>query len=269
MSKFVVAPHFRLQEWVAEEKGHFAAEGLDYEFRELPPDHPIFTNEQYRRTDWKTPPSILSLSNGVRELMILYPDSDPARWWQLQEVTGREEFFQSADDIFLYAVDKQNLLKKGETYLVYPDATIVPDRRIKLARLQYDGNYDPEPGGWRRLCAILQNSCNVALRILPIKLGDDKLGSGHGLGAHVAHLTGTTKFKLSDIARAELKRFVEGGGTLIIDAAGGNSDGGDALRMRASEIDSSEDVAVEVDGLRFRRGLRKQRRGENARQDQS
>jgi len=34
MPKFVVAPHFRLQEWVAEEKGYFAAEGLDYEFRE-------------------------------------------------------------------------------------------------------------------------------------------------------------------------------------------------------------------------------------------
>ena len=34
MGKFVVAPHFRLQEWVAEEKGYFASEGLEYEFRE-------------------------------------------------------------------------------------------------------------------------------------------------------------------------------------------------------------------------------------------
>lgn len=34
MSKFVIQPHFRLHEWVAEEKGYFAAEGLDYEFRE-------------------------------------------------------------------------------------------------------------------------------------------------------------------------------------------------------------------------------------------
>src|SRR5215469_285791 len=34
MSKFVIAPHFRLQEWVAEEKGYFRDEGLDYEFRE-------------------------------------------------------------------------------------------------------------------------------------------------------------------------------------------------------------------------------------------
>jgi ABC-type nitrate/sulfonate/bicarbonate transport system substrate-binding protein len=35
MVKFVIEPHFRLQEWVAEEKGYFRAEGLDYEFREL------------------------------------------------------------------------------------------------------------------------------------------------------------------------------------------------------------------------------------------
>ena len=35
MAKFIVEPHFRLQEWVAEEKGYFRAQGLDYEFREL------------------------------------------------------------------------------------------------------------------------------------------------------------------------------------------------------------------------------------------
>src|SRR5512146_184304 len=34
MSKFVIQPHFRLQEWVAEEKGYFTQEGLDYVFHE-------------------------------------------------------------------------------------------------------------------------------------------------------------------------------------------------------------------------------------------
>ena len=34
MAKFVIAPHMRLQEWVAEEKGYFTAEGLEYEFRD-------------------------------------------------------------------------------------------------------------------------------------------------------------------------------------------------------------------------------------------
>ena len=35
MAKFIIEPHFRLQEWVAEEKDYFNKEGLDYEFREL------------------------------------------------------------------------------------------------------------------------------------------------------------------------------------------------------------------------------------------
>ena len=33
--KFIIEPHFRLQEWVAEEKGYFKDEGLDYVFREI------------------------------------------------------------------------------------------------------------------------------------------------------------------------------------------------------------------------------------------
>ncbi len=34
MARFVIAPHMRLHEWAAEEKGYLAAEGLDYEFRD-------------------------------------------------------------------------------------------------------------------------------------------------------------------------------------------------------------------------------------------
>ena len=34
MDQFVIEPHFRLQEWVADANGYFADEGLDYVFRE-------------------------------------------------------------------------------------------------------------------------------------------------------------------------------------------------------------------------------------------
>jgi len=33
MSKFIISPHMRLHEWVADEQGYFRDEGLDYEFR--------------------------------------------------------------------------------------------------------------------------------------------------------------------------------------------------------------------------------------------
>lgn len=39
MSKFLIAPHMRLHEWVAEELGFFADEGLDYQFQDdMTPD---------------------------------------------------------------------------------------------------------------------------------------------------------------------------------------------------------------------------------------
>jgi hypothetical protein len=34
MAKFIIAPHMRLHEWIAEEKGYFNEEGLDYQFRD-------------------------------------------------------------------------------------------------------------------------------------------------------------------------------------------------------------------------------------------
>ena len=37
--KFAITPHFRLHEWVAEEKGYFKAQGLDYEFHAVFESH--------------------------------------------------------------------------------------------------------------------------------------------------------------------------------------------------------------------------------------
>ena len=39
-----------------------------YEFRELPAEHPIFTRQQFLRKNWKNPPSVLALSNGVFQI---------------------------------------------------------------------------------------------------------------------------------------------------------------------------------------------------------
>jgi len=41
MTKFAITPHFRLHEWVAQEKGYFKAEGLDYEFHEVFETHHV------------------------------------------------------------------------------------------------------------------------------------------------------------------------------------------------------------------------------------
>jgi hypothetical protein len=188
-----------------------------YEFKELPESHPIYTNEQYNRKLWKTQLSVLGLGNGARELMLLIPAADPGKGWQTQAFGGkeREPLAQLMADIFLYSVDKKNLRNKGETYIVTPGPSPA-SKTIKVARLEYAGNWNPEPGGWRRLSAVMHNQHETDLAVENLKLGEGKLA-----GFPVAHLTGTTKFNLPANQEAELKKFVEDGGTLIVDATGG------------------------------------------------
>jgi hypothetical protein len=158
----------------------------------------------------------------VRELMLLFEREDPARGWQTQAFMGseREPLAQLAGNIFLYSVDKQNLRTKGETYLVEADPKVQAKRAFGVARLQYAGNWDPEPAGWRRLSNVMHNQFQTDLKVRTVKLGSGELGASDA----VAHLTGTTKLVLDDKARQELKKYVEGGGTLIVDAAGGSAD---------------------------------------------
>ncbi|MCC7349234.1 MAG: DUF4159 domain-containing protein [Phycisphaerales bacterium] len=83
-----------------------------YEFRELPPDHPIY-RAQFHRDRWKNKPSVLALSDGKRELMILIPAADPARYWQTQSVGGHEELWQLMANVYLYSVHHRIPSSKG------------------------------------------------------------------------------------------------------------------------------------------------------------
>jgi len=191
-----------------------------YEFRELPPGHTIYTSEQFPRTEWKRPPSLLGLSNNARELMLLIPQADPGKAWQLQSFVGgdREALAQLMADIFQYAVDKKNLHHKGQTFLVALDNKVQAKSTVKLARLQYAGNWDPEPEGWRRMANVMHNRSATDLAIETVRLGTGKLAGRY----KVAHLTGTTPLALTAAEQDDLRKFIDGGGTLLVDAAGGS-----------------------------------------------
>lgn len=188
-----------------------------YTFRDLPEKHAIYTGQQFQRSKQRIKLPLQGLSNGARELMIALPAADMARSWQLND-SKREEAFQLMANLYLYATDKTSQYK-GERKVLRADASATASRTISLARIQYDGNWDPEPGGWRRMQAVMRNTHSVDLKVAPVKLGEGKLAASY----NVAHLTGTEDLKLTPEQRDELKRYVEGGGVLIVDAAGGTS----------------------------------------------
>jgi hypothetical protein len=188
-----------------------------YEFRKLPPSHPIF-DEQYHASKWKIRPDVEAQSNGVRELMILLPVTDAGHAWQVEATKTKEELFQLSGNIFLYATGKENLTHKGDTYIVHADAGPA-GKEIKVARISAGDNWDPEPGAWRRLAAVMHNTRHVEIKAEPVKLGAGLLA-----GYKIAHWTGTTRLILTPPQDKEVKDFVDKGGTLIIDAAGGSSE---------------------------------------------
>jgi hypothetical protein len=262
------------------------ADLFGYEFRALPPAHPVFT-EQYPATKWKGRIEVEGLSNGVRELMILIPKEDVARSWQTRAT--KQHHFELAANIFLYAVDKSNLRYKGDTFVLTPKPDAKPTKTIKVARIRYGGNWDPEPGGWIRLGTFMLNNYGMGLEVKPVTLSgaadvassaSNKSQSplaakqkparseGHGRtskstadgsdsapassssslkGFTVAHLTGTTAFHLSDDAREQLRAFVEAGGTLIVDAAGGSGTFADSAEQELGEIFKGGEAAKDLD----------------------
>ena len=208
------------------------------QFRTLTADHPIFTNEQFPARHWRRLPALRGLSNGVRELMIVIPDGDPARWWQDAGGYKRHaDAFELGADIYQYSVDRQ-LWHKGESYVVHIDPKIVKERSMKVARLAIGSNWDPEPAGWKRLAATIHNEDKVEVNVFFAKAGDGSLTA-----AKVAHLTGTEDFKFTPAEALELKSFVNNGGTLIIDAAGGSTVFADAAERELKAM-FGDDAAV-------------------------
>jgi hypothetical protein len=159
--------------------------------------------------------------------MLLIPQADAAKAWQMRTSRGKDEPFQLMANLFQYTIDKEQYRPKGETFAIIPDPKVKATRTVRVARLKYTGNWDPEPGGWARLSAALHNVDKVDLDVQPITLGEGKLTNSFA----IATLTGTDRLTpFTEPQRAELKKFVAGGGRLLVDAAGGSSNFGESAK---------------------------------------
>jgi hypothetical protein len=79
-----------------------------YRLRELPDSHPLYF-ERFPRSKWKSKPSVLGVSDGARELMLVVPQADPGKTWQIGVSLGREDHWQLAANIVFYAADPRDI----------------------------------------------------------------------------------------------------------------------------------------------------------------
>jgi len=185
----------------------------DYELKACPPDHEIY-NIYYKLGGH---PEMFVIDNGIRPLVV-HCDEDLPLNWQLYQVATRRKSFEAAANVFMYVTNRGQLRPRGTTYWPEPLDGFTPQRTVRLARLRYDGNYDPEPLAYERFSRLLGAATGTELQVIgPIHITD--LPS---VTPQIATLTGTGAFTLPKDKQEILKQFVAGGGTLFIDAAGGS-----------------------------------------------
>jgi hypothetical protein len=189
--------------------------GSGYEMRMLPPTHALFSRELWASI--KNPPPVMAVTNGLREQWIHVPSDLGASWQQRKFATT--EAFNFPANLWLY-VNGKAAPRPALRSLMPPTASTTPKLQLTLARITYFGNADPEPGAWPRLAAQLRAEGVADLNILTVKIADLDARK-HPL----AHLTGTAPPPLGQQDIAHLVDYVNAGGTLFIESAGGSPGG--------------------------------------------
>ena len=197
-----------------------------YEMRRLPDDHPVY-NLHYKITGRK---SLSAVSNGVR-LLAIHSPSELSLAWQRNNFATQADLFQTAANIYLYVSDKGQLRKRGES--IWPaEKTFQPVETVKLAPIKYHGNFNPEPLAWKKFAILMGNRHSVKVELAP----PTEIAALKASDWPVAAMTGTGNVELSAPEKAGLKKYIADGGTLILDAAGGNKEFAEAAEKLVQEL---------------------------------
>ena len=233
-----------------------------YELAPVPETHPIWSSV-YKLT---RRPELWGVSNGSRLLMVHAPADVTLKWQQRADrafearatgaprpggsagpattpgmVTPDSDAkatalapFQFGMNLFVYAAGKRDLRNRLDSaWVAAPDSP--PVDAVRVARLRYGGNWDPEPGAWQRYTNWLHRETGTRPEVEPVKMSDLKRDSARTWP--FAHLTGTARVGFGDADVAGLRAYVEGGGVVLIDPTGGmnpfDTDVRDGLLPRA------------------------------------
>jgi hypothetical protein len=160
----------------------------------LPRNHAIWSLQyklQQSQFDLK------AISNGAR-VQLLHIGSDVAAAWQLRD-GGRRAMFELGANLFAYAAGKPDL-RVSVALSVPPEIPDKAQHTVDVARIRYDGAWDPEPFAWTRYSRQfkLETSWGIAVGEMPaMDLSPSRVT--------LAHLTGAAAVQFDDAHAAALR----------------------------------------------------------------
>ncbi len=173
----------------------------------------------YHMQPWYHPQTfgkLLGLWNGVRYLMII-STTDWGAAWQAHRFNERDRWELPAN-IYFYATGNSSLSDRLHSLAVSPGAG--GSVHLDVGQLQYAGNWNPEPAAWQRFSNIASSQYGMSVNLQTIPAG--QLQPKHV--CPLLHMLGTGKFALTSSQVADLKSYLNAGGMLFGEAAGGDLD---------------------------------------------
>ena len=180
------------------------------EFEELKADHPFQAIYELHQPISKGV-QMRVIHNGVRPLMI-HLVKDLGRGLQTND--PKAEGFAVLSNLYLWVTGMDPRRSRlGNNFVTQHVAN--PTKKLLAARVKHNGVYDPEPHALAQLKALLANDFDIDMKV------EDAAPSA--LGQHkVAFFGATADTVLTEDEAAAIRKWVEGGGTLWIDAVGGS-----------------------------------------------
>ncbi len=189
-----------------------------YEFKSLTPKSQLMQMQPYYHVFLPT----MAISNGVRYLWVISPENI-GTVWQRREFS-EQTYWQFPINLFLYSTGKSSLGTRL-TSLVVPPPQSGAVRSVNVGLLKFTGNWNPEPGAWKRMAKLAAAKFQTTVKVSSVTPQ-----SLNGSGIKVLDLTGTGKVSFSSTDIAAIRKFLNGGGMLYANAAGGNLSFSDSVQ---------------------------------------
>ncbi len=186
-----------------------------YPMRTLKANHPLY----YVLHQIKNPGQykVSGVSNGVRELVLLFEDDIGFQWQSQRQQKGGA--WELGANLFALATDKGVLQNRLIPPFELPKKR-VSSGEVTVGRAKYDGNWLPEPAAWAIMGIALSNSAGTS-----ITTSDVDLSSIGTSDLKFIHLAGTAKYKLNNEERQAISDYVtKQNGTLFIETVGGQGE---------------------------------------------
>ncbi len=199
----------------------------------LPAEHPVYTVIKH---DWKNRPKLRGASNGSRTFFLISDEYMSGDWQANRE---ESDAFQLAMNLLFYATDLGEL--EGKFTSILPNTPPVKAKQgpgLTVARVHHAGtetnpqDWEASARCWEMLAPLAKHVTGKAFKeAKPVVLGKDSLE-----GIRLLHLTGRTGLALTEAERTALKKFVEAGGTVLVDPHAGSPAFAKAARKELEEL---------------------------------